>query len=57
MKENLSSRTKTKTQDKEQPKALFSTIYFSKADPLYKRRSSPFIGRQTDFLHSENTLV
>jgi hypothetical protein len=57
MKENKSSRTKTKTQDKGQPKALFSTVDFSKAVPFYKCRSSPFIGRRTDFLHSENTLV
>jgi hypothetical protein len=42
MRENKSSRTKTKTQDEGQPKALFSTADFSKVDPLYKCRSVSF---------------
>jgi hypothetical protein len=42
MRENQSSRTRTNTQDKRQPKVLFSTVDFSKADPLYKCRSVSF---------------
>jgi hypothetical protein len=42
MREDESSRTKTKTQDKRQPKALFSTVDYSKVDPLYKCRSVSF---------------
>jgi hypothetical protein len=57
IRENKSSRTKTRIQNKGQPKALYLTVYFSKADPLYKCSSSLFIGRRTNFLHSENTLV
>jgi hypothetical protein len=49
MKENKSSRTKTKTQNQGQPKALFSTIDFSKVDPLYKCRSVSFY-REVDGL-------
>jgi hypothetical protein len=50
MKENKSSRTKTKkTQDKGHPKGLFSTVDFSKADPLYKCRSVSFY-READGL-------
>jgi hypothetical protein len=40
MRENKNSRTKT--QNKGQPKALYSTVYFSKVDPLYMRRSVSF---------------
>jgi hypothetical protein len=57
MREDETSRTKTKTQDKRQPKALFSTVDFSKVDPFTSAGPSPFIGRRADFLHSENTLV
>jgi transposase InsO family protein len=57
MRENKSSRTKIRAQNRGQPKALFLTVDFSKAAPLYKCRSSPFIGRRTDFLHSQNTLM
>jgi hypothetical protein len=49
MKENKSSRTKTKTQNQGQPKALFSTVDFSKVDPLYKCRSVSFY-REVDKL-------
>jgi hypothetical protein len=42
MREDKSSRTKTKTQDKGQSKALYSTVHFSKVDPLYMRRSVSF---------------
>jgi hypothetical protein len=42
MREDESSRTKTKTQDKGQSKALFSIVDFSKVDPLYKCRSVSF---------------
>jgi hypothetical protein len=34
MKGNKSSRTKTETQNKGQPKALFTIVDFSKVDPL-----------------------
>jgi hypothetical protein len=36
------TKTKTKTQDERQPKALYSTVDFSKVDPLYKCRSVSF---------------
>jgi hypothetical protein len=36
MRGNKSSRTKTRIQNKGQLKALYSTVDFSKADPLYK---------------------
>jgi hypothetical protein len=49
MKGNKSSRTKTKTQNKGQPKALFLTVDFSKVDPLYKCRSVSFY-REVDGL-------
>jgi hypothetical protein len=42
IREDKSSRTKTKTQDGRQPKALYSTVDFSKVDPLYMRRSVSF---------------
>jgi hypothetical protein len=51
MRENLSSRTKTKTQDKGQPKALYSTVDFSKVDPLYKCRSVSFYREAGGLLH------
>jgi hypothetical protein len=40
---------KPKHKTKDNQKALFSTVEFWKDDPLYKCRSSPFIGRRTDF--------
>jgi hypothetical protein len=49
IKGNQSSRTKTKTQNKGQPKALFLTVDFSKVDPLYKCRSVSFY-REVDGL-------
>jgi hypothetical protein len=42
MKCNESSRTKTRTQNQRQPKVPFSTVDFSKVDPLYKCRSVSF---------------
>jgi hypothetical protein len=42
MRGNKSSRTKIRIQNKGQQKALYSTVDFSKDDPLYKCRSSPF---------------
>jgi hypothetical protein len=59
MKDYESSKTKTRMRNKtmDNQKALFSTVEFSKDEPLYKCRSSPFIGRRMGFLHSENTLV
>jgi hypothetical protein len=39
MKENKSSRTKTKTKDKGQPKGSFINSRFLKSDPLYKCQS------------------
>jgi hypothetical protein len=59
MKDYKSSRTKTRMRNetKDNQKALCPTVDFLKDDPLYKCRSPPFIGRRTDFLHSENTLV
>jgi hypothetical protein len=57
MKGNKSSRIKTKTQNRGQPKALFSIVDFSKVDPLYKCRSVSFYREAGGLLHSENTLV
>jgi hypothetical protein len=51
MRENLSSRTKTKTQDKGQPKALYSIVAFSKVDPLYKCRSVSLYREAGGLLH------
>jgi hypothetical protein len=42
MKCNKISRTKASTQNKRQPKVPFSTVDFSKVDPLYKCRSVSF---------------
>jgi hypothetical protein len=42
MRGNKSSRTKTRIQNKGQPKALYSIVDFSKVDPLYKCRSVSF---------------
>jgi hypothetical protein len=39
---NKSSRTKTRTQNQRQPKVPFSTVDFSKVDPLYKCRTVSF---------------
>jgi hypothetical protein len=55
MRENKSSRNKT--QNKGQSKALFSTDDFSKDDSFTCADPSPFIGRWTDFLHPEDTLM
>jgi hypothetical protein len=42
MRGNKSSRTTTTIQNKGQPKAFYSTVDFSKVDPLYKCRSVSF---------------
>jgi hypothetical protein len=42
MRGNKSSRTKTRILNRGQPKALYSTVDFSKVDPLYKCRSVSF---------------
>jgi hypothetical protein len=42
MRGNKSSRTKTRILNRGQPKTLYSTIDFSKVDPLYKCRSVSF---------------
>jgi hypothetical protein len=49
IREDESSRTKTKTQDESQPKAIYSTVDFSKVDPLYMCRSVSFY-READGL-------
>jgi hypothetical protein len=42
MKRNESSRTETRIKHKGQPKALYTAVDFSKADPFYKCRSVSF---------------
>jgi hypothetical protein len=49
MRENESSRTKIEAENKGQPKALYSTVEFSKVDPLYMCRSVSFY-REVDGL-------
>jgi hypothetical protein len=55
MRENKSSGTKT--QNKGQSKALYSTVDFSKVDPLYMRQSVSFYREVDGLLHPEDTLV
>jgi hypothetical protein len=60
MRGDKSSRTKTKTQDGKQPKALYSTIDFSKVDPLYMCRSVSFYreaGGLFTFRTTRNPLI
>jgi hypothetical protein len=42
MRGNKSWRTKTRILNRRQPKALYSTVYFSKVDPVYKCQSFSF---------------